>query len=73
MEEKVENMQARSEAYQEISIESGKDQLEGKFEELQNQSTDIDAELIELKKRAELPPRRPTQTSVTMLSLASSA
>ena len=55
MEEKVENMQARSEAYQEISLESDKEILENKFAELENQSTDIDTELIELKKRAQLP------------------
>ncbi len=55
MEEKVEDMQARSEAYQEISFESDKEQLESKFAELENQSPDLDYELIELKKRAQLP------------------
>ena len=55
MEEKVENMQARSEAYQEISLESDKDNLENKFAELEHQSSDLDTELIELKKRAQLP------------------
>ena len=55
MEEKVENIQARAEAYQEISLESGKDSLESKFEELEHDSTDMDMELLELKKRAALP------------------
>ncbi|MBT3214046.1 MAG: PspA/IM30 family protein [Deltaproteobacteria bacterium] len=55
MEEKVENMQARAEAYQEISLESDKDSLESKFEELEHDSTDLDVELLELKKRAALP------------------
>ena len=36
-------------------FESEKEQLEGKFAELENQSTDLDSELIELKKRAQLP------------------
>ena len=34
---------------------SDKEILENKFAELENQSTDIDTELIELKKRAQLP------------------
>ena len=55
MEEKVENMQTRAEAYQEISLESDKDSLESKFEELEHTSTDMDLELLELKKRAALP------------------
>ena len=55
MEEKVENMEARAEAYQEISLESDKDSLESKFEELEHDSTDMDVELLELKKRAALP------------------
>lgn len=56
MEEKVGNMEARAEAYQEISLESDKDSLESKFEELEHDSTDMDVELLELKKRAALPP-----------------
>ena len=55
MEEKVENMESRAEAYQEISLESDKDSLESKFEELEHDSTDMDVELLELKKRAALP------------------
>ena len=55
MEEKVENMEARAEAYQDISLESDKDSLESKFEELEHDSTDMDVELLELKKRAALP------------------
>ena len=55
MEEKVENMEARAEAYQEISLESDKDSLVSKFEELEHDSTDMDVELLELKKRAALP------------------
>ena len=55
MEEKVENMEARAEAYQEISSGSDKDSLESKFEELGHDSTDMDSELLELKKRAALP------------------
>ena len=55
VEEKVENMQARAEAYQEISIESDKGSLESKFEELEHDSSDMELELLELKKRAALP------------------
>ena len=54
-EEKVENMQTRAEAYQEISMESDKDSLESKFEELEHDSSDMELELLELKKRAALP------------------
>ena len=39
----------------EISFDSDKNELENKFAELETQSTDVDAELIELKKRAQLP------------------
>ena len=56
IEEKVENMQSRAEAYQEISTESNKDGLERKFEELEHDSPDMELELLELKKRAALPP-----------------
>ncbi|HIM43959.1 MAG: PspA/IM30 family protein [SAR324 cluster bacterium] len=55
IEEKVENMQTRAEAYQEISMESDKDSLESKFEELEHDSSDMELELLELKKRAALP------------------
>ena len=55
IEEKVENMQTRAEAYQEISMESDKDSLESKFEELERDSSDMELELLELKKRAALP------------------
>ena len=55
VEEKVENMQARAEAYQEIGIESDKGSLESKFEELEHDSSDMELELLELKKRAALP------------------
>ncbi len=48
-------MEARAEAYQDISLESDKDSLESKFEELEHDSTDMDVELLELKKRAALP------------------
>ena len=54
-EEKVENLQARAEAYQEISMESGQESLEKKFKELEHESSDMDIELLELKKRAALP------------------
>jgi phage shock protein A len=54
-EEKVENLQARAEAYQEISMESGQESLEKKFEELEHDSPDMESELLELKKRAALP------------------
>ena len=54
-EEKVEHLQARAEAYQEISIESEQESLEKKFEELEHESTDMEMELLELKKRAALP------------------
>ncbi len=54
-EEKVENLQARAEAYQEISMESDQESLEKKFKELEHESPDMDNELLELKKRAALP------------------
>ena len=54
-EEKVENLQARAEAYQEISMESGQESLEKKFKELEHESSDMEIELLELKKRAALP------------------
>ena len=55
MEDKIEDMEDRAEAYQQMSIESDKDQLDRKFEELEYESTDMDTELLELKKRAALP------------------
>lgn len=54
-EKKVENLQARAEAYQEISMESDQESLEKKFKELEHESPDMDIELLELKKRAALP------------------
>ena len=54
-EEKVENLQARAEAYQEISMESDQESLEKKFKELEHVSPDMEMELLELKKRAALP------------------
>ena len=54
-EEKVENLQARAEAYQEISMESDQASLEKKFKELEHESPDMEMELLELKKRAALP------------------
>jgi len=54
-EEKVENLQARAEAYQEISMESEQESLEKKFKELEHESPDMEMELLELKKRAALP------------------
>ena len=54
-EEKVENLQARAEAYQEISMEADQGSLEKKFKELEHESPDMEMELLELKKRAALP------------------
>ena len=54
-EEKVETLQARAEAYQEISMESEQESLEKKFKELEHESPDMEMELLELKKRAALP------------------
>lgn len=54
-EEKVENLQARAEAYQEISMESDQESLEKKFKELEHESPDMEMEMLELKKRAALP------------------
>ena len=54
-EEKVENLQARAEAYQEISMESDQESLEKKFNELEHESPDMEMELLELKKRVALP------------------
>ena len=54
-EEKVENLQARAEAYQEISMESDQESLEKKFKELEHESPDLEMELLELKKRTALP------------------
>ncbi len=56
-EEKVENLQARAEAYQEISMESEQESLEKNFKELEHESPDMEMELLELKKRAALPIR----------------
>ena len=61
-EEKVENLQARAEAYQEISMESDQESLENKFKELEHESPDMEMELLELKKRAALPdPKEKTE------------
>ena len=54
-EEKVENLQARAEAYQEINMDSDQEILEKKFKELEHESPDMEMELLELKKRAALP------------------
>ena len=54
MEEKVEHLQAQSAAYQELSLDTGKDSLEKKFAELEASSGDLEVELLELKKRAAL-------------------
>ena len=54
-EEKVENLKARAEAYQEISMESDQESLEKKFKELEHESSDMEMELLEIKKRAALP------------------
>ena len=43
-EEKVENLQARAEAYQEISMESDQESLEKKFKELEHESSDMEME-----------------------------
>ena len=61
-EEKVETLQARAEAYQEISMESDQESLEKKFKELEHESPDMEMELLELKKRAALPvPKEKTE------------
>ncbi len=52
IEQKVENMQDRSEAYMELNQEQGKDSLEKEFAALEGGNTDVDMELLELKKRA---------------------
>ena len=54
-EEKGETLQARAEAFQEISMESDQENLEIKFKELEHESPDMEMELLELKKRAALP------------------
>ena len=54
-EEKVENLQVRAEDYQEISMESDQESLEKKFMVLEHEYTDMEMELLELKKRAALP------------------
>jgi len=54
-EEKVETLQARAEAYQEISMESDQESLDKKFQELEHDSPNMEMELLELKKRAALP------------------
>ena len=55
IEEKVETMQYKAEAYQEISMDTEKESLERKFDELEGTPEDIETELLELKKRAALP------------------
>ena len=52
IEQKVEDMQDRSEAYMELNQEQGKDSLEKEFAALEGGNTDVDIELLELKKRA---------------------
>ena len=54
MEQKVEDMQDQSEAFIELSQESGKDSLEKEFAQLEGGSSDVDMELLELKKRAQI-------------------
>lgn len=51
MENKVEEMEDRSQAYIELSNEDGKDSLEKEIDSLEG-GTDVDVELLELKKRA---------------------
>ena len=55
IEEKVETMQSKAEAYQEISMDTEKESLERKFDELKGTPENIETELLELKKRAALP------------------
>ena len=55
IEEKVGTMQSKAEAYQEISMDTEKESLERKFDELKGTPEDIETELLELKKRAALP------------------
>lgn len=52
IEQKVEDMQDRSEAYMELNQEQGKDSLEKEFAALEGGNTDVDMELLALKKRA---------------------
>lgn len=54
MEQKVEDMQDQSEAFIELSQDSGKDSLEKEFAELEGGTSDVDMELLELKKRAQI-------------------
>ena len=56
IEEKVETLQSKAEAYQEISMDTEKESLERKFDELEGTPEDIETELLELKKRTALPP-----------------
>ena len=63
VEEKVDSMQAKAEAYQEISLDSEKESLEKKFKELEDTPPDIETELLELKKRAALPSPEDNNTS----------
>jgi phage shock protein A len=51
-EEKIEQMSARAEAYQELSLEDGRESLDKKFKELEHESPDMDDELLALKQRA---------------------
>ncbi len=52
IEQKVEDMQDRSEAYLELSQEQGNDSLEKQFATLEGGTSNVDMELLELKKRA---------------------
>lgn len=54
MEQKVEDMQDQSEAFLELSQDSGKDSLEKEFAQLEGGTSDVDMELLELKKRAQI-------------------
>jgi len=58
MEEKIDNLEARAEAMQELSMDSDKDSLEKKFQELEGGSggdPDIEAQLLALKQQSALP------------------
>jgi phage shock protein A len=58
MEDKIDNLEARAEAMQELSMDSDKDSLEKKFQELEGGSggdPDIEAQLLALKQQSALP------------------
>ncbi len=64
-EEKIEQMSARAEAYQELSYDDSRESLDRQFKELESDAPDVDDELLALKQRAALPDAQPKLPEAT--------